>query len=134
MSRILIIDDEPSVRRALRRILEKSGHEIEEASDGAAGVVACATSEPDLIITDIIMPKMNGIDAVTAIRQAHPNVRILAISGGGNFEPQSYKPEAITTSAYLAAAERSGADAVMTKPFDRAQLMEKVDALLAPRI
>ena len=80
------------------------------------------------------MPKMNGIDAVTAIRQAHPNVRILAISGGGNFEPQSYKPEAITTSAYLAAAERSGADAVMTKPFDRAQLMEKVDALLAPRV
>jgi CheY-like chemotaxis protein len=134
MSRILIIDDEPSVRRALRRILEKSGHEIEEASDGAAGVVACAASEPDLIITDIIMPKMNGIDAVTAIRQAHPNVRILAISGGGNFEPQSYKPESITTSAYLAAAERSGADAVMTKPFDRAQLMEKVDALLAPRI
>jgi two-component system chemotaxis response regulator CheY len=131
MSRILIIDDEPSVRRALRRILEKFGHEITEAGDGAAGVAACALNVPDLIITDIIMPKMNGIDAVTAIRQANPGVRILAISGGGNFEPQAYKPEAITTSAYLAAAERSGADAVMTKPFDRSQLMEKVDALLA---
>jgi CheY-like chemotaxis protein len=133
MSRILVIDDEPSVRRALRRILEKAGHEIEEAADGAAGIVACAASVPDLIITDIIMPKMNGIDAITSIRQAHPGVRILAISGGGNFEPQAYKPEAITTSAYLAAAERSGADAVMTKPFDRAQLMEKIDALLTSR-
>lgn len=133
MSRILVIDDEPSVRRALRRILEKAGHDIEEAADGAAGIIACSAAVPDLIITDIIMPKMNGIDAITSIRQAHPAVRILAISGGGNFEPQAYKPEAITTSAYLAAAERSGADAVMTKPFDRAQLMEKIDALLASR-
>ncbi len=131
MSRILIIDDEPSVRRALRRILEKFGHDIEEAADGAAGVAACAATPPDLIITDIIMPKMNGIDAVLAIRKAHPRARILAISGGGNFEPQAYKPEAITTSAYLAAAERSGAGAVRTKPFDRAQLIEKVDSLLA---
>ena len=131
MSRILIIDDEPSVRRALRRILEKAGHEIEEAADGVAGVAACAASQPDLVITDVIMPKMNGIDTTVAIREANPKVRILAISGGGNFEPQAYKPEAITTSAYLAAAEKAGADGVMTKPFDRSQLLEQVDTLLA---
>ncbi len=131
MSRILIIDDEPSVRRALRRVLEKFGHEVDEAGDGAAGAILCASVHPDLVITDVIMPKMNGIDATKLIRESNPNVRILAISGGGNFEEQSYKPEAITTSAYLAAAERAGADSVMTKPFDRAELMERVDALLA---
>jgi two-component system response regulator MprA len=131
MSRILVIDDEPSVRRALRRVLEKFGHEIEEAGDGAAGAIVCANMKPDLVITDVIMPKMNGIDATRIIREANPNVRILAISGGGNFEAQSYKPDAITTSAYLAAAEGAGADSVMTKPFERAELMERVDALLA---
>lgn len=130
MSRILIIDDEPGIRRLLRFLLENAGHEIAEAADGGAGVVACAEAQPDLVITDVIMPRMNGVDAILAIRSANPKLPILAISGGGQFEPRAYKPEAITTSAYLAAARRAGANSVMTKPFDQSLLLEQVGKLL----
>jgi hypothetical protein len=56
------------------------------------------------------------------LRREFPNVRIIAISGGGNYGPTDFQPEAITTSAYLAAADRAGADLILTKPFESADL------------
>jgi YesN/AraC family two-component response regulator len=84
----------------------------------------------DVVITDIIMPKINGVQAIESIRKEFPRVRIVAISGGGNFGVSSYQPTAITTSAYLASAEKAGANLVLTKPFEAIDLIEAVETVL----
>ena len=84
----------------------------------------------DVVITDIIMPKINGVEAIDFIRKEFPAVRIIAISGGGNFGMSAYQPHAITTSAYLAAAERAGAHLILTKPFESRDLIQAVEQVL----
>jgi YesN/AraC family two-component response regulator len=130
MKSVLIIDDEEEVGHALRRVLERARFAVSTAGGGPEGLALLDEHVPDLVITDIIMPKMHGIDLIRAIRARHPATRIVAISGGGNFGPLQYQPEAITTSAYLAAATEAGADAVLTKPFDKDALLEVVGRLL----
>ena len=130
MSSVLIIDDEAEVSRALRRVLERAGHTVTTCTGAEEGLKAFREAPADVVITDIIMPKMNGITLMHAIREHRPQTRIVAISGGGNFGPTDYQPEAITTSAYLAAAEKAGADAVLTKPFDKDVLLETLRRLL----
>ncbi len=76
------------------------------------------------------MPEQNGVNVINALRQSGTKLRIIAISGGGNFGPLGYTPLAITTNAYLAAAKKSGADEVLTKPFDRQELLAVVSGLL----
>jgi CheY-like chemotaxis protein len=130
MSSILIIDDEAEVSHALRRVLERAGFEVTTCLSGAEGLEAFRKSPADVVITDIIMPKMNGVALMQSIRAHRPETRIIAISGGGNFGPLDYQPEAITTSAYLAAATQAGANAVLTKPFDKEVLLETVHKVL----
>lgn len=130
MPTALIIDDEPSVREALARTLETMGFVVRFAVDGIDGLNAYRAEPADLVITDIIMPRANGVETIRALRAEFPKVRILAISGGGNFGPISYEPGAITTTAYLAAAEKAGADVILTKPFDRSELRAQVQQLL----
>ncbi len=130
MSKILVIDDERDVRDSVAKVLERAGHEVRIADGAAAGLDAFHTYGADLVITDIIMPEQNGVDVINALRQSGTKLRIIAISGGGNFGPLGYTPLAITTNAYLAAAKKSGADEVLTKPFDRQELLAVVSGLL----
>ena len=130
MPSVLIIDDEEEVSHALERVLQREGLKVTVTLGSAEGLAAFEREPADLVITDIIMPKMHGIAVIKAIRAKRPATRIIAISGGGNFGPLEYQPEAITTSAYLAAATQAGADAVLTKPFDKAELVEAVQRLL----
>jgi DNA-binding response OmpR family regulator len=130
MATILIIDDEPEVARALLRVLSRAGFAASAVSTGADGLAAFEREPSDLVITDIIMPKVHGLEIIKAIRAKSATVRIVAISGGGNFGPLGYEPGAITTQAYLAAASQAGADAVLTKPFDMDQLLGVVRGLL----
>ncbi len=131
MPSVLIIDDEAEVGHALRRVLERAGFAVTTAIGSADGLRAFEHSPTDLVITDIIMPRTHGIDVIKALREKHTATRIIAISGGGNFGPLAYQPEAITTSAYLAAAKQAGADEVLTKPFDKDELLATVRRLLA---
>jgi CheY-like chemotaxis protein len=131
MARILIIDDEIDVRAVMAKVLERAGHEVEVAGSGADGFRAYEARGADIIITDIIMPGLNGVDLVRQLRDARFGGRIVAISGGGNLASAGYAPGAITTTAYLAAASKGGADAVLTKPFERQQLVDLVNSLLA---
>jgi CheY-like chemotaxis protein len=127
MKNVLIIDDEDAVRLALKRVLERAGYHVRLASGGAEGLEAMRAHPADVVITDIVMPKLHGVDTIKAIAQEFPRVRIVAISGGGNFGSNEYKPNAITTTAYLTAAQSAGAHAVLTKPFETRDVLQAIN-------
>jgi CheY-like chemotaxis protein len=120
MAHILVIDDEAPVRTTLRKMLEIGGHRVSEAADGNEGLEMFAAAGADLVISDIIMPEKEGVETIIALRRQYPEVRIIAISGGGrkaNFD-------------FLDFAKRLGADQVLRKPFRKEQLLEAVRACL----
>jgi CheY-like chemotaxis protein len=129
--KILIIDDEKDVRIVLREVLQRAGYEALVAADAREGLDKLADEGVDLVITDVIMPGMDGVATVEKIREGHPDVPIIVISGGGNVAPMDYEPGAISTSAYLASATNAGADRTLTKPFERQELVKAVDELLS---
>jgi YesN/AraC family two-component response regulator len=126
MHSILVIDDEVDVRDGMKRVLDRAGFSVRIIDNATDALLELEREPADVVITDIIMPKLNGVDAISRIVQEFPSVRIVAISGGGNFDPSSYQPAAITTTAYLAAAKKAGAHLILTKPFESAELIDAV--------
>ena len=122
MQRILVIDDEPFVLEALTRVLASSEVAVIGASNADAGLQAMRESPVDLVIIDVILPGMDGVAAIKVMRGEFPHVRIIAISGGGNFGLNAYLPDAISTNAYLAACKVAGANGTLAKPFETADL------------
>jgi CheY-like chemotaxis protein len=120
---ILVIDDDQRVRETLRMMLEKAGHFVYDAADGAEGVQLFKdrVDAIDLVITDIIMPEKEGLETISELRESSPNIKILAISGGGR----------IDQSEYLAMAKAFGAQQVLSKPFTMQELLESLEQLLA---
>jgi CheY-like chemotaxis protein len=131
VQRILVIDDEILVREALQRVLASPTVSVIAAADAAAGLAALRESPVELVIIDVVLPGMDGLAAIKEIRRHHPEVRIVAISGGGNCGLNAYRPEAILTMAYLAACTSAGADAILAKPFETAELRSLIAQLLA---
>jgi DNA-binding response OmpR family regulator len=82
MADVLIIDDAPLMREVLTRILERAGHTVREADDGRSGMAEFQDRRPELVITDMMMPEMDGIETIRAMRREDPEVPIIAISGG----------------------------------------------------
>ena len=130
MQNILVIDDEPDVRDAVKRVLDRAGYSVRTADNAIDALAELERVATDVVITDIIMPKINGVQAIESIRKAFPSVRIIAISGGGNFGISTYQPTAITTTAYLASAEVAGAHLALTKPFESGDLIQAVEKVL----
>jgi CheY-like chemotaxis protein len=126
VQRILVIDDEPFVLEALKRVLSSTAAVV-GASTADAGLSAMRESPVDLVIIDVILPGMDGVAAIKIIRRDYPGVRIIAISGGGNFGLNAYLPDAISTNAYLAACKVAGADGILAKPFETAELRSLID-------
>ena len=124
MTRVIIIDDEEDIRIVLKEIFVRAGFDVEVASDGAEGMNLIRETGADLVITDIIMPGVDGVQTAYDIRMEFPNTKINVMSGGGNAGPIDYEPSAISTTSYLASAEAVGADMTMTKPFDREELVK----------
>ncbi len=120
MAHILIIDDEDMVRLTLRKMLEKAGHSVSEAADGSLGLKAFKAKPPDLVITDIIMPEKEGIETIVEIKKERPDMKIIAISGGGR----------IGNLDFLAVAKQLGANEVLSKPFERQSVIELVEKCL----
>jgi CheY-like chemotaxis protein len=130
MATILVVDDEIEVGAAIRRVLERGPYSVTVAHNATEALEAVAQQPYDVVITDIIMPKVHGVELIKTLRQRFPRIRIIAISGGGSFGPLAYKPEAISTHAYLAAAREAGAEEILTKPFDLTDLIGAVRRLL----
>ncbi len=130
MAKILVIDDEQDIRVVLRQVLEREGHEVDVAEGGNEGLELLESNGADVVITDIIMPGIDGVATLGKIKENWPGVPVIVISGGGNVAPESYEPGAIATNAYLASAERAGADCTLTKPFDRKELLDALSNLL----
>lgn len=130
MHQILVIDDEPDVRDSVKYVLDHAGYNVVTAESATEALDQLARIPTDLVITDIIMPKIDGVKAIEMIRKLFPLVRIVAISGGGNFGATAYQPAAIKTNAYLASALDAGAHLVLLKPFEAEDLLEAVEKVL----
>lgn len=120
MTRVLVIDDDPLVRATLRAILDAAGFEVVLASDGLDGLAEFKRRRADLVITDIVMPDMEGIETIRQLRAHEPPVPILAISGGGRGVPLDY----------LRMAQQLGATASLSKPFEADEFLAAVDCCL----
>lgn len=126
MASILVVDDERDVAEAIEAVLEHAGFTVVTADSAAQGLEAIHAQKFDVVVTDIIMPKVNGLELIRKLRAHYPRVRVVAISGGGHFGPLSAKPDAISTHAFIAAAKDAGAEDVLTKPFDMDDLLSAV--------
>src|ERR1041385_1827438 len=105
--RVLLIDDEQMVRKIVRKMLERLGHFVVEAENGRVGLVELGQNPFDLVVTDIVMPEVAGLEVLTAVRLQHPATAVVAMSGTGH---------AIACKA-LEVAGRLGATATLQKPF-----------------
>ena len=118
-ARILLIDDMPDVRKSIRMVLKRAGHEIEEAENGREGIEKAKSGKFDLVITDMLMPEADGGEVVQAIRR-QGRTPVLAVSGGGM---------QVSPDGALELAEKT-ADATLKKPFSREDLLQAVNGLL----
>ena len=114
---------------AIESVLRQAGHDVETANLAETALTILKERSFDVLIMDIIMPGMDGVEAIRHVRNISPDVKVIAISGGGNLGRENFKPEAIATTAYLQAAVEAGADWVLTKPFERADLVDTVSRL-----
>ncbi len=121
MAHILIIEDDEVVRKLLRRILELDGHEVTVAENGKIGVELFRSHGSDLVISDIIMPEMDGVETILNIRSDCPNAKIIAISGGG--------PK-VGASTCLTLSKLVGAVTTLQKPVRRYEIITAVNNLL----
>jgi DNA-binding response OmpR family regulator len=131
VANIMIIDDEQDVRDAIEMTLVAAGHQVRTAANGQAALEACRTEVPNIVLTDLVMPHKHGFEVIAELRRLAPTARIVAISGGGDFGPQAYQPQSVTTNAYLAAAVELGAHAILRKPFNRKELLAVIEQCLA---
>jgi DNA-binding response OmpR family regulator len=130
MKRILVVDDESLVREALQRVLASDAYTVDIAPGGETALTEMRARPYDLAVVDVIMPGMDGVELIRRMRAEFPRVPVIAISGGGNFELAGYRPEAISTRAYLAAAGKAGAAGELAKPFDMSELEAMVQSVL----
>ena len=121
MARILVVDDEELVRFTLRAMLEDAGHDVEEAVDGGAGLTQQKEAPFDMIIIDIFMPNKEGTETIMELRRNYPELKLIAISGGGGMGNLSY----------LEVAKKFGADLALSKPLTEGELLSAVDGLLS---
>ena len=123
MPRVLIIDDDVTLRQALTKHLERAGYDIRQAADGDAGIRACERHPADAVLVDIFMPGQGGLQTIDRLRRAWPEVKIVAMSGvprAGSLDVERH-------------AVALGADRFISKPFEAAELVALLATLLKQR-
>ena len=120
MARILVIEDDATTRDFLQETLVAASHEVRTAINGEEGMRCLRAYAPDLVITDLLMPKKEGLETIREICMMSPDVRIVAISGA----PPEWR--------VLEMAKKFGAGETLAKPFQTDDLLHAVARLLAP--
>ncbi len=123
MAKILLVEDDELVRDMLEQTLSRAEHEVKSACNGEEAVQILQTLEPDIMVTDLIMPKKSGITLISEVKDKHPKMEIIAISGGGRLDP----------TGYLDLSESLGATVSFEKPIDKSALLMAIDLLLHSR-
>jgi DNA-binding NtrC family response regulator len=121
MSKVLVIDDEPGIRAIMCNALESAGHEVVVFAEGGGAIEHVRAESADLLITDIFMPDVEGLETIQEIRRLRPEMPIIAISGM-DFEGADY----------LGVARKFGAAATLRKPFLPGDLLDLVSRVLSP--
>jgi CheY-like chemotaxis protein len=124
MAHVLLIEDDAQFRGMLTQMLSRDGHRVTVACDGVDGLRLALGINPDLIITDVLMPKQDGIETILALSQTGSAVPIIAISGGRRL---------ITAQFNLDSALLMGVSGTLAKPFGRADLRQAIERALAPK-
>jgi CheY-like chemotaxis protein len=117
---VLIIEDDPIMLRNLAQWFQQAGCKVMVAHDGVEGLEQFNRLRPNAVVTDIIMPNREGVETLMAIKAQAPEVKILAISGGGR----------LGSTDLLAMARSLGADAVLAKPFRSTDVVDAVNRML----
>ena len=120
MAKIIVVDDDEQICGLFKDILEEEGHEVRTANDGLKAIELFKADASDLILTDIYMPDKEGIETILELKSQQPDVRIIAISGGGQLGAEFQ----------LDIAERVGALKTLRKPIRKRELIEAVNEVL----
>jgi CheY-like chemotaxis protein len=116
MPKVLVVDDDASSREIIRMALECEDYQVDEAENGKVALELASHSEFDLLVTDIVMPEVDGIQFMYELHKTRPRLPIVAISGGALLSARNY----------LRIASQTGASAVLPKPFTLSQLYAAV--------
>jgi CheY-like chemotaxis protein len=119
--RVLVVDDNPDMRSLVKLVLERAGFEAEVAADGQRALDLHRERPADVLITDIFMPESDGIELIARFKSGFPQVKIIAMSGGGHVSKKDYLP----------VAKAIGADGVLQKPFAAETLLRMLQDLVA---
>ena len=120
MKKVLVIDDQDSLRNMLVRMLKSSGFEARSAENGSEGMAICRDWAPDVILTDVFMPEQDGLETIRAVRKLRKDIGIIAMSGGGEMGEFEM----------LRTARMMGATRILTKPFTMAELKNTLEEVL----
>ncbi len=120
MANILIVDDDPTIQLIAGELLKAEGHAVVHAGDGVEALKALVAIPADLVVLDMLMPNMDGLETIMEMRKSHPEVKILAISSGGPMGPHDL----------LRTAKLFGADDTLVKPLTFSTFGATVERLL----
>jgi DNA-binding response OmpR family regulator len=121
-SAVLVVDDEAGIRQLAARVLTAAGCEPHGASNGHEAITVLEQTPIDLAVIDMIMPEKEGVETIIEAKNRWPNLKVIAISGGGRLAPDDF----------LRLAKMVGADATMKKPLNFKEMLTRIDGLLNP--
>jgi two-component system chemotaxis response regulator CheY len=119
--RVLVVDDSALSRRSLRQILEPAGYEVTEAEDGLSALERFFLDKPDVVLLDLVMKGMYGLDVLTKIRELDPDAKVIVVSA----DIQTSSQELV---------EQAGAKAFVNKPFDKPEILKALASVLAEAV
>ena len=122
-AKLLVVDDNADTRESMKLLLERAGYDVEVAQNGAHALEMQRALGAEILITDIFMPELDGLETIERFRREFPAVKIIAMTGGGvNFNRENY----------LLSADVAGADAVLRKPFEKSTLLQALQKVAGP--